>query len=318
MRSKYSQSVLLTTLFLTTLLFSFRPSETVAETVIDAVVAIVGNEIVTQSDLDQLSLNNQGSGRKEDRSALIHRLIEERLILREVRRKRVSVSDAEIEFALNDIQSRNRFPNRDAFKKAVAAENQSWRKYVTDLENQLMILKLIGREVNVNIKVDEAAIRRHYEDNSDQFRLPDRIHLSRLLLGGGSEASEGKRKQVGEKLNIIYLDLKTGRPFADLVKEYSEGPRKGKAGDLGFFNRGDLAPEIENLISELQPGAVSPPHHTTENVQIFKLEAREAGRKRDFESVKKTIGEHLLSKQRAKLQSQWISGLFEQTYVDIK
>jgi len=289
-----------------------------SEIVIDAVVAIVGDEIVTQSDLDRLALNTRESGRKEDRSVLIHRLIEERLILREVRRKRVSVSDAELEFALNDIESRNRFPNRAAFKKAVASENQSWNKYVKDLENQLLILKLLSREVNININVNEEAVRRHYDTYSDQYRLPDRVHLSRLLLRGGSEASEEKRKQVEEKLAGIYSEIKKGTPFADLVKQYSEGPRRGQAGDLGFFNRGDLAPEIEQIVSGLKAGAVSPPHHSTQSVQIFKVVAREAGRKQDFESVKKEIEERLLSEQRAKLQEQWIAGLFEQTYVDIK
>ncbi len=313
-RRKCGLPVLFAALLITTVSADPGPSEIV----IDAVVAIVGNEIVTQSDLDRLSLDNQGSGRKEDRTKLIHRLIEERLILQEVRRKRVSVSDAEIEFALNDIQSRNRFPDRAAFKKAVASENQSWRKYVSDLENQLMILKLLSREVNINNKVDETAIRRHYETYPDQFRLPDRVRLSRLLLKGGSEASEEKKKEVEGKLATIYSALKKGSAFADLVKQYSEGPRKGKAGDLGFFIRGDLAPEIEQLISGLKAGAVSSPRHTTQDVQVFKLETREAGRKRDFESVKKEIEERLLSEQRATLQEQWIAGLFEQTYVDIK
>lgn len=311
---KCARPVLFAVLLLTTLFTGTGHSDTV----IDAVVAIVGNEIVTQSDLDRLSQSNRASGRNEDRSALIHRLIEERLIMQEVRKKRVSVSDAEIEFALNDIQSRNRLPDRDALKKAVASENQSWRKYVRDLENQLLVLKLLSREVNINLKVDEAAVRDYYETHSVQFRLPDRVQLTRLLLRGGLEASEEKKKAVEEKLEAIGSALKQGTAFEALVKKYSEGPRKGKAGNLGFFNRGELAPKIEQLVSGLQTGAVSPPHYTSQNVQIFQLKAREAGRKKHFEIVKKEIEARLLSEQRAKLQAQWIAGLFEQTYVDIK
>jgi len=304
------------TMLLLSTTVSIQPGR--SETVIDAVVAIVGNEIVTQSDIDRLSLTPKTPGQKEDRSVLIHRLIEERLILREVRRKRVSVSEAEIEYALNDIETRNRFPNRAAFKEAVASENQTWRKYVNDLENQLLILKLLSREVNINIKLNATTIQEHYHHNAEQFRLPDRMRLSRLLLKGGTGSSEAKREQIKEKLTTIYSALEKGSAFADLVKKYSEGPRRAKAGDLGFFNQGDLSPEIEQILSGVKAGAVSPPHHSAQSIHIFKVELREAGRLQDFEVVKKEIEERLVSEQRSQLQEQWIASLFEQTYVDIK
>jgi peptidyl-prolyl cis-trans isomerase SurA len=313
-RPKQYQLILLAFILLSSV--TVRPAR--SELVIDAVVAIVGDEIVTQSDLDRLARIAQENGRSDDRSALIHRLIEERLILQEVRKKRISVRDSEIEFALSDIESRNGFPNRDAFKKAVIAGNQSWRQYVSDLENQLLILKLLGTEVNTNLKVDEMDLRHYYDTHPDQFGLPNRIRLSRLLLRLGASASEKRKKQVEEKLTTIGDALKKGNPFEALVKEYSDGPRAERGGDIGFFKPGDLAPGIEQLLEGLEVGANTVPHYTSESVQIFKVMSRDTNRTQDFESVRKEIRNQLLSEQRAALQAQWIASLFERTYVDIK
>jgi len=141
--------------------FSFLPAASGEGVVIDRVVAVANREIITQSELDQAeqTLKKEKALPKEGEAALpfnlqrdlLTQLIEKRLILQEAKKKGVRLSDSEMELAFRDIEERNHFPSREAFKEAIAQENLSWEQYVKDLENQLLLLKLMNREIDSHI-----------------------------------------------------------------------------------------------------------------------------------------------------------------------
>lgn len=297
------------------------PTRAFSGPVIDRVVAIVGEEVITQSDLDRLKRSKQGPSAKDHPQShweLTRQLIEERLILQEVKRKNISVSEAELEFALNDIETRNRFPSREAFRQAVALESPSWEAYVASLKSQLLVLKLLNREIDMNISIEPEATLDYYETHPEAFTLPDRVRLKQILLQLPSGAGEAQIETLKQEADALYEDAIKGRPFDQLVHLYSEGPEKAEAGDLGFFNQGDLAPEIDRAVFGRKKGDIVSPIQSPLGFHLFKIEDVERGRREPLDKVQKEIEEKLLSKLRSARQSKWIEGLFERAYIDIK
>lgn len=285
--------------------------------VIDRIVALVGQEIITQSDIDEMRQSARLSGQTEvDAREILGRLIEERLILEEARKKGIRVSSAELEFALQDIQTRNQFPNREVFKRAVISGNLIWSQYVADLEMQLLTLKLLGREAGASTKVSEEALRSYYETHAEKFVLPPRIRLRRLLFRLPLTPTDEEQKQLEEKVDTVLLELSQGTAFEKLIERYN-GSNKRK-GDLGFLSKGELSSEIEKVVFSLNEGEVSPPVVMPTGVQFFKLVTREEGLRSPFEKVRQEIEGRLMMEKRQAFQTKWLNRLWEQTFVEIK
>ena len=293
-----------------------------AATPIDRVVAIAGNEVITQSQLDRIIRTRKDIGDPVeavgDQWEILRQLIEEQLLIQEARAKGITVSDEEVEFALKDIETRNRIPNREALKQAVSRDHMSWQQYVENLRNQVMAIKLIGREVNTMVSLSDEEVKNYYHDHPEVFALPDRVKVTQILLRIPQNTSETIEKQIKEKAEAIYTEARSGTDFIQLVQEYSEGREKRQNGDLGFFKKGELTPKIDAEIFRLKEGEITAPIRTPLGIHIFKIEKQEIGKMRPFDSVKDKIKEKLIAEKTDRQRSEWISELWKRSFVEIK
>ncbi|VAX29585.1 hypothetical protein MNBD_NITROSPIRAE01-954 [hydrothermal vent metagenome] len=293
-----------------------------AVTAIDRVVAIAGKEVITQSQLDRIIRSRKDAGNpvlaSDERWKILKQLIEEQLLIQEAGRKGISVSEEELEFALKDIEKRNKIPNRETLKQAVAQDNMSWNQYVKDLKNQIMAIKLLGREVRTTVSLSDQDIKTYYHEHPEIFGLPDRVKITQILLRIPKGISEAFEQQIKEKAETIYKEAHSGTDFIQLVLEYSEGREKNQEGDLGFFKKGDLTPKIDAEIFRLKEGQITAPIRTPLGIHIFKIEKQEIGKMRPFDTVKKRIKEKLITEETNALRSQWISDLWKRSFVEIK
>jgi len=74
-----------------------------------------------------------------------------------------------------------------------------------------------------------------------------------------------------EKATWIYKELKNGKDFANLAKEYSECPSKANGGDLGYFGKGQMVKEFEDVAFSMNEGDFSKPFKTQFGYHIVKL-----------------------------------------------
>jgi len=305
----------------------FLPAASGEGVVIDRVVAVANREIITQSELDQAeqamkrerSLSKEGAelpfNLKRD---LLTQLIEKRLILQEAKKKGIKLSDSEMELAFRDIEERNHFPNRDAFKQAIAQENLSWEQYVKDLENQLLLLKLMNREIDSHIVLTTEEIQAYYDTHPEKFRLPEKIRLKQVLLRLPENPSKEEVEELRQKAEKILSEAKSGGDFTRLVQEYSDGPERRQGGDLGYFHKGELAQEIDQAVFGLKEETVTPVIKSSLGFHLFKIqEVKESGRQ-PFEKVKKEIEDQLLSDKREGLRKKWLEELWSRSFVEVK
>ena len=116
---------------------------------IDRIVAVVDQEVVTQSDLDRYLLDKKNQLQKgaetekvPSHSDQLKQMIESKIIAQAARNAGIEVTTKQMEQALQEIERRNRFPNREAFREALEAQSISWERYLADLKME-MTLSLI-------------------------------------------------------------------------------------------------------------------------------------------------------------------------------
>jgi peptidyl-prolyl cis-trans isomerase SurA len=308
--------------------FCFLPAASGEGVVIDRVVAVANREVITQSELDQAeqTLKRERALPKEGEAALpfslqrdlLTQLIEKRLILQEAKKKGVRLSDSEMELAFRDIEERNHFPNRDAFKQAIAQENLSWEQYAKDLENQLLLLKLMNREIDSHIVLTAGEIQAYYDTHPEKFKLPEKIRLKQVLLRLPENPSKEEVERQRQKAEKVLSEARSGEDFTRLVQEYSDGPEKRQGGDLGYFHKGELAQEIDQAVFGLNEGSVTPIIKSSLGFHLFKIqELKESGRQ-PFEKVKKEIEDQLLGDKREGLRKKWLEELWSRSFVEVK
>jgi parvulin-like peptidyl-prolyl isomerase len=136
----------------------------------------------------------------------------------------------------------------------------------------------------------------YYRRNTSRFYAPDRIRVSHIVCDINERASEERARALIES---AAARLAAGEDFGAVADSMSSCP--GNGGDLGFFPRGEMVPEFDEVVFHLAVGQVSPVFRTPFGYHIARIsEAREGG-VRKFEEVRDVIA-HLLyneKKQRA-------------------
>ncbi|HXC61928.1 MAG TPA: SurA N-terminal domain-containing protein, partial [Nitrospiria bacterium] len=119
-----------------------------APVTVDRIVAVVNNEVITQSELEEAVAQAKAPPpQSQIQHETLKKMIEKKLQLQYAKKKGISVSQEELQAALQDIKKRNNFPTDQALNDALAAEHLTFEQYKTDLMEQLLLLKLVNREV---------------------------------------------------------------------------------------------------------------------------------------------------------------------------
>ena len=120
-----------------------------------------------------------------------------------------------------------------------------------------------------------------------------------------------------KKIEKVLVLAKEGKDFAELAKEYSEGPSKDNGGDLGYFPRGAMVKAFEDAAFALDEGEISDVVETQFGYHIIKLTGKKAQRNVPFEEVKDRL-KHSLLQQKIKTEIRnWINNLKANANIEI-
>ena len=133
------------------------------------------------------------------------------------------------------------------------------------------------------LKISDEEAKKFYDSNPAMFKQPERVHARHILVSGDEELAK------------VQSELKAGKSFDVVAKEYSRDPGSAaNGGDLGEFPRGMMVPEFEKAAFELKnPGDVSEPVKTQFGWHIIKLEERIPESVMPFEQVKDRLTNEL-------------------------
>ncbi|MEJ5226470.1 peptidyl-prolyl cis-trans isomerase [Thermodesulfovibrio sp.] len=180
-------------------------------------------------------------------------------------------------------------------KKKDLAKSEEFKRRLEEFKKLTLINMLLEQELKNLQPVTEKDAKDYYEKNKDQFIKPSEVRLSQIVVKNEEEA-----KKVYEKID-------KGEDFGKIAKELSRDERtKANGGDIGFFKKGQLDPQIENLAFNLKKGQVSMPLNRKDGLYIFKI-TDVKGTPIEFEQIKQQLTEQL----KAKKQQEWFNSYIE-------
>lgn len=280
--------------------------------VVDRVVAVVNDEVITMSDLQR-----EAAKLKEERAderLLLEEMINRKLQLAAAKRAGLDVTDKEVDDALEDIKRRNNLTTNGLIAE-LAKDGMTLEQYRAELKEQMTLSRVFNKQVRSSVSIDEAELRGYYERNKKDFSLPEEIRVRQILLTVPDKASQRQIAAVKERAAQAYERASRGEDFISLVREFSDGPARRDDGDLGFMPRDHALPEISEAVKPLSPGSIVGPVQSSMGFHIIKIEEI---RKpvRPFEQVKDEIA-NLIYKQKIEIAYRsWLQTLRSESYIE--
>jgi len=305
---------------------SFRLSAQVAcaASLIDKIAAVVNEDIITESELKEsmlpfiadyrLRYGEEGLEQKMDeaRQDALNRLIEEKLIFQEAKKRKVMVDDFEIQERLEDVKQR--FDSDEEFYKAISASGVTIARLKKKYEEQIMMRKLVNGIIASRVSISPTQVTAYYYGNIKDFSMPDMVRFKVLLVKPLDQETLYSARKLAED---ILKRIGQGEDFDMLVNQFSQGPNTDKGGDMGYMPAGSTIPEIEDAISQLNPGEVSNIIETGSGFYIVMvLDKKQAGTVPIIE-VSDIIKERLFQRESELTLREFVGKLKEDAYIKI-
>jgi len=295
------------------LLTNTLPGIASGSVVVDRVVAVVNNEVITLSDLQREEALKKRDMVRDDRLVL-EDMIDRKLQMAAAKREGVDVTDKELDDAVADIMKRNSL-DIIQFSAALAQEGLTLEQYKVELREQITLSRLFNKNVRSGVNVDEAEAHAFYQNNPKTFSLPEEIRVRRIFLAVPELAAPDQAAAIKEKAQSVYARVQKGEDFIHLVREASQGETASQDGDLGFMKREDALPEIMEAARALKPGESSSPFRCAGGYNIIKLEEVRTSVK-PFEKVKDEIMKTLYEQKLENTYRSWLQALRGDSHIE--
>lgn len=194
------------------------------------------------------------------------------------------------------------------------AMNEKWQFY----KDSFLANEYLRSKIATQVSVQEEDVKKYYETHRDEFKTPEMVRASHILIRADKNSSEEDKKKAKEKAEELLKKIKSGEDFAKLASEFSDDPgSKTKGGDLGFFQKGRMIKPFEEAAFALKPGEVSGIVETQFGYHIIKVEERKEASIEPYEKVKESIQNDLLQERTRTKVNEFIEKAMKDANVEM-
>ena len=247
--------------------------------VVDKIVAKVDNYIALKSELElsylEMSERSKKFNQTIDKCAVLQQLLQNKLMLAKAEIDSITVSDAQVSAELDNRMRYivSQLGSEEEIEKYYNKTLSQFKEELRDKMREQLLVQEVSRHISKGVKVTPAEVKRFFnkipEDSLPFFSTEVTVgHIVKL-----PEVSKEQKEAVVKRLNEIRSQILSGEAtFAEMAKKHSEDPGSAASGgELGFWKRGELAPEFEATALRMKPGDISKPVETKFGFHIIQL-----------------------------------------------
>jgi peptidyl-prolyl cis-trans isomerase C len=223
---------------------------------------------------------------RECKMRALQYLIDGVLILQKARTEHIEVTQDDIQNRMLDIMME--YGSEDEYYSEMARRGLTEEHIRDRVRDDLLVERYVrGTFIHDGMSITDDQLHQFYEKNIDQFLAPEKVRASHILLSGDDETHARKIREIRE--NIHCED-----DFQRMVSEISDCPSSAKCGDLGFFTKGMLIPELEEPAFAMQVGDISEPIHSDFGWHLLMITERRPKEPVLFEQIREVLRERLM------------------------
>ena len=295
----YSRSFFILVLFLVSLC-GMPASATAAEPVeADRIVAVVGDEVITQYDLRQRLATALKQLQKQNtplppqdvlESQLLERMVMDRVQMQFARETGLKIDDAQLDQAINRIAANNKLTPQQ-FRAALEKDGVNYPAFREEIRGELTMVRLREREVESKIVISESEIDL-YLANQSATSSGEEYEVAHILLRAPESASPEQLQKLRQRGEEALKRAREGTSFAELAASYSDAPDALQGGNIGWRPQDRLPQLYTEAVVRMQPGDVSDLLRSSAGFHILKLIGKRGGS--GAVSVQQTHARHIL------------------------
>src|SRR5881296_932600 len=260
---------------------------------VDRIVAIIGTKPILASQVEeQLVLaQSQGqkvpqdsAGRDAARRQVLSQMVDEELLVQQAERDTtIKVTDQEVQDAVEQtVQNvRKQFTSTPEFQAQLRAagfvSEEEWRRWLADQQRRAILQQRLIEGLKQKGKLrpippTDAEMREFWEANrAQQPKRPAAISFRQIVIVPKPDSAASARGlQLAESLVVA---LRAGANFGEVAKKYSaDSASREQGGELGWFRRGVMVKQFEDVAFRLRPGAISDVVPTEFGYHIIQVE----------------------------------------------
>jgi peptidyl-prolyl cis-trans isomerase D len=173
-----------------------------------------------------------------------------------------------------------------------------------------------------NVQVTPDDLRAYYDQHRDQYRIPEQVKVSHILIKTPLPGPDGKVDEKGvaeaqRRAEDLLKQLKSGAKLEDLAKKYSEDPGSGKqGGSLGWIGKGQTVPEFEKVAFSLPKGQISDLVKSSYGFHIIRVDDKQEAHMKTLDEVKAEVEPTIKHQKAQQIAQQKAEALLKQARKD--
>lgn len=219
--------------------------------------------------------------------ATMSAIFEELLLLSRADQLDVEVSPADIDEAIQGTMESMGIKTPQDFQAALQASGMTVEDLRAQYRRNLMMRQVMGRDVQARAAVEEEDLRRYYHSHSEEFEVPERLHLEEIVVLDSNDLGAEGMARIAQEIRDKYL---AGDDLSELADTYAADGLTAGPFDLGWVEVGDLDRELEEAVWQLQPGEMGEPVLARGGLHLLAVLERQEAKLLPFAEVKEQIG----------------------------
>lgn len=274
------RTIILSLLLLFAPALGAQPSFPLPIAEIDRIVAVVNDEVIVASELNerirQIMAELQQTGRSATppmdalKKQVLDRLILDRLQIQVARRIGIKVDDQQLNRTLVGIARKNNLDPR-RFREILERDGYDFGAFRDDIRNQLIITEVQKRQVANRVQVTDREIDNYLSAQSGKKDAGISYRLAHILVSVRDSTDAGEVAGARKKADDVIRRLHGGADFAEMAITVSDGQQALEGGDLGWRNKEQLPGLFADTVPGMTPGDVSEPLWDSSGFHIVKL-----------------------------------------------
>lgn len=257
------------------------------------IVAKVNDEVITKDELYDLLVEQNGN-------QVLEALIQEKIVDAEAKKADIKISDEDLDKELEKMVEEA--GGQAQFEQMLMYYGMDKDEMKNNLKTNLKIKALVKDDISVTDK----DVEDYFLANKAEFEQVEEVKASHILVDEEEKAKE------------IYKELKDGGDFAELAKEHSKDGSAQFGGDLGFFPRGEMVKEFEEVAFSLGVGEISEPVKSEFGYHIIKVAEKQEAKEADLESNKEEIKDKVFEKKIPEAYQAWYQEVYPEYKIENK
>jgi peptidyl-prolyl cis-trans isomerase SurA len=302
------------------LMLALTPSLTAvhpaAAEIVNRIVATVDGDPITAHQVRRYGEERRAHGVAWE--TLLEAVITDKILEKEIAARKITARSEDIDRYLGEVLTRNKM-TPEQFAAALKQQGVTMEQYKARIKGEIERTQLIGQDLRGgNPEVSDEDVRKYYEAHKAEWGERSAVTVRDIFLQFQPGMTQRDAMRTVEQARALKKAADEGQPFEGLARRYSQGPGAENGGLLGTFKKGEMAPQLEQVVFALREGEVSQPMVGPQGVHLLKLDRAQSSGSVELDQVKDEIRQVLANQALDERFRDWIAkNLRERHHVEV-